>query len=40
MLIHEALLAALHEQPPAVETDTGVPAPALAPTDCVDGLTE
>jgi hypothetical protein len=32
-LIHGALVDAVHVQPPVVDTDTGVPAPADAPTD-------
>jgi hypothetical protein len=33
MLIHVALVAAVHPHPLVVDTATGVPAPAVAPTD-------
>jgi hypothetical protein len=40
MVIHESLLPAVQVQPLVVETDTGVPAPAVAATDWVEGVTE
>ena len=33
MLIQDALVDAVHVQPPVVDTDTGAPAPADATTD-------
>jgi hypothetical protein len=40
MLIHEALLVAVHVQPLVVETVTGPPAPAVAATDSLAGVIE
>ena len=37
---HGTLLDAFHEQPAALETAIGVPAPPPAPTDCDVGLME
>jgi hypothetical protein len=40
MLIHDALLDAVHEQPLPADTLTGPPLVAVAPTDWLDGVIE